>query len=169
MIADARFRIYGTNTYPDATFTLRVTYGAVEGWTEKGELVEPFTHTERLFERATGEPPFALPESWHKAREALDPSTPFNFVSTNDITGGNSGSPVLNQNLEVVGIAFDSNVEALPNEYVFRDVAGRTVSVDACGILEALDDVYDADRIALELTTGRAYETEAAADAAGEE
>ncbi len=152
MIADARFRIYGTNTYPDATFTLRVTYGAVEGWTEKGELVEPFTHTERLFERATGEPPFALPESWHEAREALDPSTPFNFVATTDITGGNSGSPVIAADGALVGIAFDGNIHSIAGAYWFDPAVNRTVAVDAAIMLEALDKVYGAQRLLDELT-----------------
>ena len=79
MIADARFAVHGTDTYPDATFTLRITYGSVKGWEEKGEWVDPFTHTERLFERTTGERPFKLPGTWVAARESLDPDTPFNF------------------------------------------------------------------------------------------
>jgi hypothetical protein len=91
-------------------------------------------------------------------------STPLNLISTNDITGGNSGSPLLNTNLEVVGLVFDSNIEALPNEYVYRDETGRTISVDSRGIIEALDKVYDMDRIVRELRTGEFFQTEAAAD-----
>ncbi|HET6628568.1 MAG TPA: S46 family peptidase [Woeseiaceae bacterium] len=152
MIADARFRIYGTDTYPDATFTLRVTYGAVEGWMEKGEHVEPFTHTARLFERATGEPPFALPESWQRAREDLDPSTPFDFVATTDITGGNSGSPVIAADGALVGVAFDGNIHSIAGSYWFDPAVNRTVAVDAAIMLEALEKVYGAERLLNELT-----------------
>ncbi len=151
MIADARFRIYGTEIYPDATFTLRVTYGAVEGWEEKGETVEPFTHTERLFERVTGEPPFALPESWQRARQELDPSTPFNFVATTDITGGNSGSPVIAADGSLVGLAFDGNIHSIAGSYWFDPELNRTVAVDAAIMLEALEKVYGAARLLDEL------------------
>ncbi|HEX2140483.1 MAG TPA: S46 family peptidase [Woeseiaceae bacterium] len=152
MIADARFRIYGTEIYPDATFTLRVTYGAVEGWMEKGEPVAPFTHTERLFERVTGEPPFALPDSWRQAREELDPDTPFNFVATTDITGGNSGSPIIAADGALVGLAFDGNIHSIAGSYWFDPALNRTVGVDAAIMLEALEKVYGADRLLAELT-----------------
>lgn len=152
MIADARFRIYGTEIYPDATFTLRVTYGAVEGWMEKGEPVDPFTHTERLFERVTGEPPFALPASWQQAREELDPDTRFNFVATTDITGGNSGSPVIAADGALVGLAFDGNIHSIAGSYWFDPALNRTVAVDAAIMLEALEKVYGAERLLDELT-----------------
>lgn len=152
MIADARFRIYGTDTYPDATFTLRVTYGAVEGWTEKGEAVAPFTQAARLFERATGEPPFALPESWRRARGKVNPATPFNFVATTDITGGNSGSPVIAADGTLVGLAFDGNIHSIAGSYWFDPALNRTVAVDTAIMLEALQKVYGADRLLRELT-----------------
>jgi len=152
MIADARFEIYGTDIYPDATFTLRVSYGAVEGWEEKGEYVEPFTETRRLFERATGERPFLVPESWQAVREALDPGTPFNFVSTTDTTGGNSGSPVIAADGALVGVAFDGNIHSIAGEYWFDPSLNRSVAVDTAIMLEALDKAYDAEQLLEELT-----------------
>ncbi len=168
-LAQARFALYGTNIPPDASFSLRIADGVVKGYDYNGTRAPWHTTFYGLYDRHyshSGDSAWALPQRWLTPPATFSLRTPFNFVSTNDITGGNSGSPVLNRNLEIVGIAFDSNIEALPNEYVFRELAGRTVSVDARGILEALDDLYDADRIALELTTGRVYDTEAAADAA---
>jgi len=152
MIADARFAIYGTDIYPDATFTLRVTYGAVEGWMEKGEYVEPFTYVERLYERATGAHPFALPDTWREARGELNPATPFNFVATTDITGGNSGSPLIAADGALVGVAFDGNIHSIAGSYWFDSSLNRTVAVDAAIMLEALDTVYGAGRLLLELT-----------------
>ncbi len=151
MIADARFRIYGTDTYPDATFTLRVTYGAVVGWQERGEMIEPFTYTERLFERATGERPFLVPPSWRDAREELDPDTPFNFVATTDITGGNSGSPMIAPDGNLVGLAFDGNIHSIAGAYWFDPSMNRTVGVNSAIMLEALKKVYGAERLLEEL------------------
>lgn len=152
MIADARFAIYGTDTYPDATFTLRLTYGAVKGWEEKGEMVEPFTHTRRLFERTTGERPFKLPDTWVDARESLDPDTRFNFVATTDITGGNSGSPIMSADGALVGLAFDGNIHSIAGDYWFDEATNRTVGVNTAIMIEALDKVYNADRLTKELT-----------------
>ncbi len=152
MIADARFAIYGTDIYPDATFTLRVTFGAVEGWQERGETVEPFTRTRRLFERATGERPFLVPDSWLRAREELDPETPFNFVATTDITGGNSGSPIIAADSALVGLAFDGNIHSIAGSYWFDPSLNRTVGVDSAIMLEALKKVYGAERLLRELT-----------------
>jgi hypothetical protein len=152
MIADARFAVYGTDTYPDATFTLRVTYGAAEGWEEKGSPVDPFTHTRRLFERATGERPFRLPESWIQAQEQLDPDTPFNFVATTDITGGNSGSPMLAGDGALVGLAFDGNIHSIAGDYWFDPDYNRTVGVHTAIMLEALESIYGADHLLEELT-----------------
>ena len=152
MIADARFAAFGTDTYPDATFTLRVTYGSVQGWLEKGEMVDPFTRTSRLYERATGERPFMLPPSWIRARESLDPETPFNFAATTDITGGNSGSPIISATGELVGLAFDGNIHSIAGDYWFDASMNRTVGVDTAIILEALDKVYRADHLLGELT-----------------
>jgi hypothetical protein len=151
-IADARFRIYGSDTYPDATFTLRITYGAVEGWEEKGAMVDPFTRTSRLFERTTGQRPFMLPDTWQAAREDLDPDTPFNFVATTDITGGNSGSPIVAADGSLVGLAFDGNIHSIAGDYWFDSTTNRTVGVNSAIMLEALDTVYDADHLVEELT-----------------
>jgi len=152
MIADARFALYGTNTYPDATFTLRVTYGAVEGWQERGKMVDPFTRTSRLFERATGQRPFALPDSWSAAREELNPETAFNFVATTDITGGNSGSPIVASDGALVGLAFDGNIHSIAGDYWFDPSVNRAVGANVAIILEALSTVYGADHLVEELS-----------------
>lgn len=168
-LARARVSIFGKNRPPDATFTLRLSDGVVSGYTDDGTYVPAFTTLGGMIERHyehQGREEWALPERWLNTGPEVDLTTPLNFVSTNDITGGSSGSPVLSRDLKVVGIAFDSNLQALPNEYLFRDELGRTVSVDSRAVIEALDDVYDADRIVLELTRGTFYETEEEADAA---
>ncbi len=104
-IARARFAALGTSVYPDATFTLRLNYGTVQGWNENGRPVEPFTRLETLFQRATGQAPFTVPESWQRRRAQLDAATPFNFATNNDIVGGNSGSPIIDAKGEIVGLA----------------------------------------------------------------
>ena len=152
MIADARFAVYGTDIYPDATFTLRITFGEVLGWEEKGELIEPFTQTRRLFERTTGKRPFKLPATWVDAREAVDPDTHFNFVATTDITGGNSGSPIMAADGSIVGLAFDGNIHSIAGSYWFDASINRTVGVATPIMLEALDVVYDAQGLLDELT-----------------
>lgn len=150
-IAAARFAIYGTSIYPDATFTLRVTYGSMKGWTENGREIEPFTRTERLYERTTGEDPFRLPESWIEAKERLDMSTPFNAVATTDITGGNSGSPLVDKDAHLVGLAFDGNIHSIAGAYWFDESMNRTVVVHPAIMMEALRKVYGAERIVREL------------------
>ena len=150
-IADAYFQLYGTDTYPDATFTLRVTYGAVEGWMERGEMVYPFTQTRRLFERATGQRPFMLPASWIQARENLDPDRPFNFVTTLDITGGNSGSPIIAADGALVGLAFDGNIYSIAGDFWFDQSTNRAIGVNTAIMLEALSTVYGADHLVKEL------------------
>jgi hypothetical protein len=150
-IADVRFAVYGTSLYPDATFTLRLSYGAVQGWTEAGERVEPFTYLSRLFERATGAPPFALPRSWLDARSRLDMKTRANFTTTNDIVGGNSGSPVVNAKGEIVGLVFDGNIHSISGSYWFDAEKNRTVAVHPEFIRTALTEVYEAPGIAREL------------------
>lgn len=152
MIADARFQVYGTDTYPDATFTLRVTYGSVKGWEEKGQMVNPFTRTSRLFERTTGERPFKLPSSWIDARENVNPDTAFNFSATTDITGGNSGSPIIAADGSLVGLAFDGNIHSIAGDYWFDESVNRTVGVTTAIIIETLDKVYDAGHLVDELT-----------------
>ena len=150
-IADARFAVYGTSLYPDATFTLRLSYGAVQGWTEAGKRVEPFTSLARLFERATGAPPFALPQSWLAAKPRLDVKSRANFVTTNDIVGGNSGSPMVNASGEIVGLVFDGNIHSISGSYWFDAEKNRTVAVHPEFIRTALQDVYGASALAGEL------------------
>lgn len=151
-IAEARFKVYGTSIYPDATFTLRVSYGAVQGWTEPdGERVEPFTRVSRLYERATGAFPFALPQRWIAAKPRLEMTTPVNFTTTNDIVGGNSGSPVVNAKGEVVGLVFDGNIHSISGSYWFDVEKNRTVAVHPAYIETALRQVYRVMGITKEL------------------
>ena len=150
-IAAARFRVLGTNSYPDATFTLRVTYGAVDGWLENGSEVDPFTRIGTAFARATGERPFRLPDSWLEARDRLGADTPFNFVATTDITGGNSGSPVIDASGRLVGLAFDGNIHSIAGDYWFNPENNRTVAVHPAAMLEALERVYGASALLDEL------------------
>jgi hypothetical protein len=150
-IAKARFAILGTNTYPDATFTLRLSYGAVRGWQEKGKEITPFTRLSTLYERTTGQDPFALPQQWLDARSKLDPNLPFNFVTTNDITGGNSGSPLIDAEGRLVGLAFDGNMHSIAGSFWYDERMNRTVAVHPQIIISALRDVYGAKAIADEI------------------
>lgn len=150
-ISAARFAMAGTSIYPDATFTLRLSYGDVRGWKEGARDVAPFTDFAGLYERATGVEPFALPESWIKARSKLAPRQPFNFVTTNDIIGGNSGSPVINGKREVVGLVFDGNLPSLGGDYWYDPRMNRAVAVDSGAIIKALQDVYDAGLLVEEI------------------
>ncbi len=152
MLADARFAVYGTDTYPDATFTLRATFGSVKGWPERGQQIDPFTRTARLYDRATGERPFQLPASWQDARESLADDTRFNFVATTDITGGNSGSPIIAADGRLVGLAFDGNIHSIAGDFWFDETMNRTVGVDSAIMIEALDKVYGAQNLLQELT-----------------
>ncbi len=157
-IALARFAIEGTNTYPDATFTLRLAYGTVKGYEEGGKRIPPHTTIAGLYERAAQQeqrPPFDLPKRWQDRKRRLDLRIPFNFVSTADIIGGNSGSPVINRQGEVVGIIFDGNNQSLVLDFAYTDEQARAVSVDSRGIMEALRKVYDAKNVVNELTSGR--------------
>ena len=150
-LARARFAVDGTSNYPDATFTLRLSYGVVKGYVEDGKAVPPFTTIAGAFERHTGAEPFALPRSWLAAKGRLAGQVPFNFVTTNDIIGGNSGSPVVNRQGEVVGLVFDGNIQSLGGEYGFDEAVNRTVAVHSAAVLEALDKVYGARRLVEEL------------------
>jgi V8-like Glu-specific endopeptidase len=150
-IADARFKVLGTGVYPDATFTLRLSYGAVAGWTEAGTKVEPFTRFDRLYARATGAPPFALPKSWLDAKPQLDMNARANFVTTNDIIGGNSGSPMINADRRIVGLIFDGNIHSIAGSYWFDPQMNRSVAVHPEYIRAALTRVYSAGRLAKEL------------------
>jgi len=151
LIAKARFKVFGTSVYPDATFTLRLSYGVVKGWQEGGTEVKPFTTMAGAFDRATGKPPFALPATWLKAKDKINGSTPFDFVTTNDIIGGNSGSPVINKEGEVVGLIFDGNIHSLGGDYYFDPAKNRAVAVDSAALIEALDKIYGAARLRDEL------------------
>jgi Peptidase S46 len=150
-IAEARFKIYGTQVYPDATFSLRLSYGAVAGWTEAGTNVEPFTRFDRLYARATGAPPFELPKSWLDAKPRLDMSTRADFVTTNDIVGGNSGSPMVNSAGRIVGLAFDGNIHSIAGSFWFDPQTNRTVGVHPEFIRTALAQVYRVTRLTKEL------------------
>ncbi len=151
-IAQARFALLGDSVYPDATFTLRLSYGQVKGWTEPdGTEVKPFTYYSGIYERATGNDPFDLPPSFIKAKDKLDMSVPFNAVSTNDIIGGNSGSPALNSKAEVIGLIFDGNIHSLSGDYGYDGRRNRSVWVDVRGMAQALKTVYGAEALAKEL------------------
>ena len=153
-IAKARFALHGTSTYPDATFTLRLSYGVVRGYEEAGKPVPPFSGLAGLYAHAVAHenrPPFDLPKRWLERRNAVSLGTRFNFVSDADIIGGNSGSPVVNRAGDFVGIIFDSNIQALVLDYLYDDRQARAVSVDSAAILEALRKVYDANPLAEEL------------------
>ncbi|HEY1417701.1 MAG TPA: S46 family peptidase, partial [Myxococcaceae bacterium] len=152
LIAKARFQLEGTSAYPDATFTARLSYGSVRGWTrEDGVQVPPFTEFAGAFKRATGEPPFDLPASWTKAKDKLTLTTPLNLVTTNDIIGGNSGSPLINRDAQIVGLVFDGNLPSLGGDYGFDLRNNRTVAVDSRGLSEALRVIYGADRLVQEI------------------
>lgn len=154
-VAAARFRAFGTGTYPDGTFTLRVSYGSVSGWQERGALVEPFTLLEQIYPRVTGSAPFALPDSWADSRDKLDGDTPFNLVSTNDITGGNSGSPLVDVNGSIVGLIFDGNIHSIAGAYLYDGQKNRSVSVHPAIIIAALERIYGATEILEELNIER--------------
>ncbi len=153
-LALALFAVYGTQLPPDATFTLRISDGIVAGYPYNGTIAPPFTTFHGMYDRAAsfeGEMPYALPASFAAREDALDKSTFLNMVTTNDITGGNSGSQLIDRDARVVGIAFDGNIEQLPNQFLYDDAAGRTVAVHSAGIIEALRAVYQAQRIVDEI------------------
>ena len=151
LIAEARFAQTGTGAYPDATFSLRLSYGEVKGWEHKGEKIPPFTDFAGAFKRETGADPFILPASWHKAKAQLNLAQRFNFVTTNDIIGGNSGSPMINKKGEIVGLIFDGNIHSLGGAFWYDASKNRAVAVHSGGILEALNKIYDGKRIADEM------------------
>ncbi len=150
----ARFEKFGSRMAPDATFTLRLSYGVVKGYSEDGKQIPAFTKFAGLYERAAEHKniyPFKLPESWVKAKPKLNLQTPMDFVSTCDIIGGNSGSPTVNQKGELVGLIFDGNIQSLPLNYAYSEVQARAVSVDSRALMEALRKVYGATALADEL------------------
>jgi hypothetical protein len=151
-IARARFALYGASAYPDATGTLRLSYGAVSGYRDpRNRPVPSMVDFDGLYRHATGEEPFKLPQRWLDAKPKLTLKTPFNFVSTADIIGGNSGSPTVNTRGEVIGIVFDSNYEAMHNRFIYGMINERCVHVASQGIIEALGKVYGAGRVVSEL------------------
>ena len=154
LIAEAKFATQGTSAYPDATFTLRLAFGPVKGYEQDGQQIPAWTNMGGAFEHEKqheGQTDYKLPESWKKAESKLSKTTPFNFVSTADIIGGNSGSPVVNKAGELVGLIFDGNVQSLSGNYVYTDKQARSVSVHSSAIREALQVVYGADNIVKEL------------------
>jgi hypothetical protein len=158
-IAQAVFATAGESAYPDATFTLRLSYGAVQSYVDNGQRVDPFTRIRGLYVRADEhgmKPPYKYPESWAKARATLDLNTPYNFVTTNDIVGGNSGSPVINARGELVGLIFDGNIQSLPGYFVYDATVNRAVAVDVRGMTEALRKVYRAETLVSELSAATA-------------
>ena len=157
-IAEAWAKAYGHSVYPDATSTLRLNHGEVTGYQTDGQPVEWRTTFARMFakhDEAAGAAPYPLPKRWLEARDAIDMNVPFNFVSTNDIIGGNSGSPVIDRNGHAVGLIFDGNIQQLPNRFLYRDIDQRSVSVHTAGIAHALERIYDAKRLVVELRRGR--------------
>ena len=155
-IARALFETEGTKLYPDATFTLRLSYGAVEGYMENGKKVPAFTTLGGLYARSEAhkqEFPYNLPQRWWDKKSELNLNTPFNFVSTNDIIGGNSGSPTINQNGELVGLIFDGNIQSLVGDFMYDGSVNRAISVDSRGMLEVMKKIFGANELVTELTT----------------
>ncbi|HET9356037.1 MAG TPA: S46 family peptidase [Sphingomicrobium sp.] len=150
-LADARFAAYGDTVYPDATFTLRISYGKVEGWTENGRRVPTRTTLGGTFDRATGFEPFDLPPAFIANRRRIDRNATYDFVTTNDIIGGNSGSPVIDREGKVIGAAFDGNIHSLGGAYGYDGTMNRTVVVAADAVDEALRNIYPAPHILAEL------------------
>lgn len=150
-IARAQFAVYGTSIYPDATFTPRVSYGKVAGWTNNGSTVAPFTYMKGLYDRATGQAPFDLAPHLAAAQGKYDENTVFDYVTTNDITGGNSGSPVVDAHGEVIGAAFDGNIHSIGGGFAYDGSVNRTVVVSTAAITVALDKVYNDQPLLKEL------------------
>ena len=155
-IADARFAIFGTSVDPDATFTLRLTYGTVKGFEDaQGKFVQPYTAIGGLYERATGAPPYNLPESWLTSKGLINPMAPMNFCTTNDTTGGNSGSPVIDKNANIVGLLFDGNIFSLGGDYGYDAAKNRSIAVDSRVLLEGMRKVYHLNRVVAEIEAAR--------------
>ncbi len=151
-IARARFKIYGTSEPPDANFTLRLNFGVVEGWMENGKPVEPFTQLDRLYERATGQEPFKVPDSWLAAKPNLNMQTRFDLSTNNDIVGGNSGSPLIDKDGRIVGLMFDGNIHSISGDFWYDAELNRAVAVDPQIMFEGLRKVYKADELLKELS-----------------
>ncbi len=150
-LAAARLEVFGTTGYPDATFSLRLSFGPVMGFSKRGQPVPAFTTVGGLYERATGAEPFVLPQSWIRAKDKLSPDIRFNQVTRLDTIGGNSGSPVVDASGALVSLNFDSNSYQLASDYGYEPVNGRAISVHSTILIEALDKVYNAQRLVKEL------------------
>lgn len=153
-IGKARFAIYGKSTYPDATFTLRLAYGTVRGYPMNGTIAPAHTTFYGLYDRAYSfglKPPFNLTPPVMAAKDKMNLSTPLDFVSTCDVVGGNSGSPVVNLKGELVGLIFDGDIESLVGDFIYNEENNRSVAVDSAAILQALRDIYQAGPLADEL------------------
>jgi hypothetical protein len=150
-IARAHLAVHGTSGYPDATFTLRLNPGQVKGWDENGRAVAPLTTFGGAYARHTGKEPFKLPDSWMKAQGRVPAGTPLDVATTNDIIGGNSGSPLVDRDGRVVGLIFDGNLHSLGGRYAYVPETNRAVAVHGDGILAALEHVYGATRVVKEL------------------
>jgi len=158
LLGKALFAVYGTSIPPDATFTLRISDGMMKGYQYNGTEAPTHTTFYGLYNRYYSHDkkyPWELPERWLHPKEPITLETPLNFISTNDIIGGNSGSPIINKNAEVVGVAFDGNIESIPGNFIYSTESNRTVSVASQGILEILNKVAGAKRIASELVEGK--------------
>jgi len=157
LLGRAVFDVYGTSVPPDATFTLRISDGVIKPYNYNGTIAPPKTTFYGYYDRYYGfnkEYPWTLPERWVNPPKEFKMETSFNFISTNDIIGGNSGSPVINQNAEIVGLAFDGNIESLPADFIFTEDLATTVSLDSEGMVEAINNMYKLNRIAVELRNG---------------
>jgi hypothetical protein len=158
MLGNAMYEVYGTQIPPDATFTLRIADGIVKGYEYNGTIAPPITTFYGLYDRYYSfgmKDPWKLSERWVNPPATFKMNTPMNFVSTNDIIGGNSGSPVINKNLQIVGLIFDGNMESLPGDFIFDDTNNRSVAVYSLGLLEGLEQIYKAERIVKELRAGK--------------
>ncbi len=157
-LGKALYDVYGTSIPPDATFTLRISDGVIKGFNYNGTIAPPFTTYYGMYDRYYSfnkKFPWSLPERWQSPPGNFDLSTPFNFSATNDIIGGNSGSPIINEKGEVVGLAFDGNIQSLPGEFIYDSTENRMIAVHTKGITEALIKVYKAGRLAREIEEGK--------------
>lgn len=161
LIGRAAFEVYGTSIPPDATFTLRISDGVIKSYNYNGTIAPPKTTFYGYYDRYYSfnkQYPWTLSERWENPPSEFDKSTPINFISTNDIIGGNSGSPVINKDAEIIGLAFDGNIESLDDNYIYNTDVPHTVSVDSEGMIEAIKDLYKLERIAKELREGKITE-----------
>jgi hypothetical protein len=152
------YDVYGTSIPPDASFSLRIADGVVKGYEYNGTVAPIYTTFYGMYDRYYSfgkKDPWNLPARWANPPADFNMSTPIDFVATSDITGGNSGSPVINKNLEVVGLVFDGNIESLPGRFIFDDTKNRTVAVHSSGLIEGMEKIYRMDRIAKEMRFGK--------------